>query len=71
MCFHFIKQYLSLHYVCKQHVKILMSFLSLIICKNVSNLVTLTQPNLQILRKTQMEVFPISGFLTNPLQSIS
>ena len=31
------------------------------------NLVSLTRPSLQILRKTQMEVFSISGFLVNLL----
>ena len=31
------------------------------------NLVSLTRPSLQILRKTQTGVFPISRFLVNPL----
>ena len=33
-----------------------------------SNLVFLTRSSFQILGKTQMEVFPFSGFLVNPLQ---
>ena len=33
------------------------------------NLVSLPRPSLQILGKTQMGVFPISGFLVNPLQT--
>ena len=31
------------------------------------NLVSLTRPSLQILGKIQTGVFPISGFLVNPL----
>ena len=34
----------------------------------MQNLVYLTRPSLQILNKTQTGVFPISGFLVNPLQ---
>ena len=33
----------------------------------VQNLVFFTRPSLQILGKTQTGVFPISGFLVNPL----
>ena len=34
---------------------------------SVPNLVSLTRPSLQVLGKTQTAVFPIPGFLLNPL----
>ena len=47
--------------------KLFAAFNNILLETFVPNLLSLTFPSLQILGKTQAGVFPISGFLVNPL----